>query len=207
MGGAEFREDGVAITFAANRGEWRKWLAANGTELTSVWLVLFNKNSGRESVSYEEAVEEALCFGWIDSKPNKRDSSSRFQFFARRKPKSNWSLINRERAERMIKTGRMTPLGQEMIDLAKRTGTWTALDSVEKLELPDDLKFELESVPGAFENFTAFPRSVKKGILEWILNAKLADTRKKRIEETAQLAGQNIRANQYRPKIGEIRTD
>ena len=110
--------------YAKTRGNWRKWLQKNGQVEKSVPLIIHNKNSKTPSVNYVEAVEEALCFGWIDSKAMKRDEESRFQFFTPRKAKSNWSKSNIERAERMIKEGLMTPQGQQHIDIAKAAGKW-----------------------------------------------------------------------------------
>ena len=117
-------------------------------------------------------MEEALCFGWIDSKPNKRDHESYLLFFAKRNPKSNWSRLNRERAERMLKQGRMTQAGLEMIETAKQDGTWTALEAVQDSVIPQDLDQAFQKNEAAWTNFSAFPPSSKRIILEWILNAK-----------------------------------
>ena len=183
---------------AKTRKEWRKWLEKNSQTEKSVWLIIYHKNSNTKSIYYEEAVEEAICFGWIDSIAHKRNSESKYQFFAQRKPKSNWSKANRERAEKMSAQGLMTPTGQMLIDLAKKTGTWEALADVQKSVIPDDLQKQLNKNKTALKNFLAFPPSSKRIILEWILNAKKDDTRQKRIEETVRLAAGNIRANHYR---------
>ena len=191
--------EGKEHTIAAkDRDEWRAWLAAHHESESSVWLIIYHKKSPTPSVYYEESVEEALCFGWIDSKPNKRDEESYYLFFARRKPKSNWSKPNRERVERMIAAGKMTPAGQQMIDMAKTSGTWSALEQVENLVIPEDMDQLFNDYPNARTHFEAFPPSTRRGILEWILNAKRPETRAKRIKETVALAEQNIRANQYR---------
>lgn len=182
---------------AHDRAEWRAWLAENHRTATGVWLVFYKKSSGKPHLSYEEAVEEALCFGWIDSKPGKLDDERSMQYYSPRKPKSNWSKINKERIERLTGAGLMTENGLKMVELAKQTGTWTALDEVEELIVPPDLQAELEAQPPAAMHFVAFPRSVKRGILEWIMNAKTPETRQKRIAETVRLAAENIRANQY----------
>jgi uncharacterized protein YdeI (YjbR/CyaY-like superfamily) len=184
--------------YAEDRKIWREWLQKNHTKTKSVWLILYHKDSVKPSVTYDDAVEEALCFGWIDSKPNKRDDESSYLFFARRNPKSNWSKKNRERAERMISLGLMTSSGMEMIALAKNTGRWTALEEVQNSVIPTDLKEALAIKPIAEKNFSEFPPSSKRIILEWILNAKKPETRQKRIEETVQLAEKNIKANHYR---------
>lgn len=181
-----------------SREAWRTWLEKNHAREQALWLILFNKNSGERTVQYEEAVEEALCFGWIDSVPNKRDEKSRYQYFSRRKPKSNWSQLNRQRAERMIAAGLMRPAGQAMIDLAKKAGTWEALVEVQETVIPDDLMKLFKRNKTAYKNFLAFAPSSKRGILEWILNAKRPETRQKRLEETVNLAAKNLKANHYR---------
>lgn len=191
-------KDGVKTFHAQNGATWRKWLEENHATEKSVWLIIYKKDSDVPSVYYDEAVDEALCFGWIDSKPNKRDDKSYYQFFARRNPKSNWSRVNKQKVERLLAENRMAPAGLEMIRIAKETGTWTALDAIENLEIPPDLAAAFGNYPSSAENFGNFPRSVKRGILEWIINAKRPETRKKRIVETASLAAKNVRANQFR---------
>jgi uncharacterized protein YdeI (YjbR/CyaY-like superfamily) len=176
---------------------WRKWLQAHHQQESSIWLVIYKKESAVPSVRYPDAVDEALCFGWIDSTPNKRDAESYKVRFAKRNPKSRWSKVNKEKVERLLKEKRMAPAGLEMIELAKESGTWNALDAIENMEVPADLKQALKKLKGATENFEAFPRSVKKGILEWIVAAKKEETRAKRIVETASLAAKNMRANQW----------
>ena len=184
--------------YAKDAADWRKWLEEHHQSKQSIWLVIYKKNSGVPSVYYPEAVDEALCFGWVDSKPNKRDDKSYYQFFSQRNPKSNWSRVNKEKVARLTAAGKMAAAGQAMVAEAKKRGTWDALNDVENLVIPDDLQIALEKVPKALEYFTAFPKSTRRSILEWILNAKKPETRAKRIEETARLAGENIRANQYR---------
>jgi uncharacterized protein YdeI (YjbR/CyaY-like superfamily) len=184
--------------YAKNKAAWRDWLTKNSNATAAVWLIIYHKISDTPSLTYEEAVEEALCFGWIDSKPNKRDPESYYLFFSKRKPKSNWSKANRERAERMIQSKQMTNKGLEMVELAKKTGTWLALKEVQDSILPEDLKRALEKNTKANQNFEKFPPSSKRIILEWILNAKKEETRLKRITETVDLASIGIKANHYR---------
>jgi uncharacterized protein YdeI (YjbR/CyaY-like superfamily) len=181
----------------ASRAEWRAWLQKNHTQSESIWLVLAKKGSGLPLLSVDEVVEEALCFGWIDSVPNKLDDKRYKILISPRKPKSNWSKVNKLRAARMIKAGLMMAPGMQMITLAKKTGTWKALNAIDKLSIPGDLKSALADYPKATAYFEAFPPSTKRGILEWIQNAKTEPTRNKRIKETAELASKNIRANQY----------
>lgn len=179
---------------------WRNWLEKNHASSGGLFLIIYKKESGVPSVYYSEAVDEAICFGWIDSKINKRDAQSYYQYFTQRNPKSNWSKVNKAKVERMLRENKMAPAGLASIELAKKTGTWTALDQVEELELPADLDAALKKNKKADTYFAAFPRSVKRGILEWIMNAKRPETRLKRIEETVMLAEKNVRANQYQPK-------
>lgn len=186
--------------YAKDRKAWRKWLEKNSNKQSSLWLIIYHKSATTPSVYYDEAVEEALCFGWIDSKPNKRDAESFYLFFAQRKPKSNWSKINKERVEKLLARGLMTPPGLAVIEEAKRNGCWTALEKVDNLIYPEEMIKAFAKNKAAAMNFEAFPSSTKKGILEWIMNAKREETRKKRIEETVSLAEKNIRANQYTPK-------
>jgi len=192
------QHNGTLAFHAKSRKEWRKWLEKNYESERSVWLIIYHKSADVPSVYYEEAVEEAICFGWIDSIAHKKDEHSKYQFFAQRKPKSNWSKANRERAEKMIAAGQMKPAGMAMIELAKRTGAWEALVDVQNSVIPDDLQALLNKNKTAFNNFMAFPPSSKRIILEWILNAKRPETRQKRIEETVSLAAKNIKANHYR---------
>ncbi|MEO1712751.1 MAG: YdeI/OmpD-associated family protein [Bacteroidota bacterium] len=192
------RADGVPTFYAKDLMAWRKWLADNHHQIPSVWLIIFRKKSETPSVYYDEAVDEALCFGWIDSKPNKRDGESYYQYFSQRKAKSNWSRVNKEKIARLEQEGLLQAAGIAMIAEAKRLGTWTALDDVENGVIPDDLQDAFAKFPGAETHFAAFPWSVRRGILEWIFNAKRPATRAKRILETAEKAAQNIRANQYR---------
>lgn len=163
-----------------------------------MWLISYKKATGKPRFEYDDAVEEALCFGWVDSKPAKLDDERSMLWFAPRKPRTNWSKPNKDRVERLIAAGLMTPAGLTKVEAAKADGSWTALDGVEQLEMPTDLTAALDQYPNARRNFEAFPRSVKRGILEWILNAKKPETRAKRIEETARLAEDNQRANQWR---------
>ncbi len=184
--------------YAEDREAWRAWLQQHHDKEKNVWLIIYHKKSKTPSVAYNDAVEEALCFGWIDSKPNKRDHESYLLLFAKRNPKSNWSRLNRERAERMLKQGRMTQAGLEMIETAKQDGTWTALEAVQDSVIPPDLDQAFQKNEAALRNFSAFPPSSKRIILEWILNAKRPQTRQKRIDETVELAARNIKANHYR---------
>jgi uncharacterized protein YdeI (YjbR/CyaY-like superfamily) len=177
-----------------SRAEWRQWLAEHHTRPQGVWLISYKKATGKPTVTYDEAVEEALCFGWIDSKGNKLDDERTMLWFAPRRPGTGWSRPNKERIERLIAAGLMMPAGLAKIERAKADGSWSALDAVEALEVPPDLAAALAANPAAEEHFTAFPRSAKRAILFWIQSAKRAETRANRIAETVRLAAENIRA-------------
>jgi len=180
------------------RAAWRLWLAENHTRSEGVWVISYKKATGKPRMEYDEAVEEALCFGWIDSKPNKLDEERSMLWFAPRKPGTGWSRPNKDRVERLVAAGLMAPAGLAKVEAAKQDGSWVALDAVEALEIPPDLQAALAANAMARQYFDAFPRSVKRGILEWIANARKPETRAKRVAETARLATDNIRANQWR---------
>lgn len=180
------------------RAEWRAWLEQNHTRTQGVWLISYKKGTSKPRFEYDESVEEALCFGWIDSKPNKLDQERSLLWFAPRKRGTGWSKLNKERVERLIEQGLMMPAGLIKVEAAKEDGSWNALDAIEALEIPPDLEEALTAYSEAKQNFEAFPRSAKRGILEWIVSAKKPETRAKRVAETAQMAAQNLRANQWR---------
>lgn len=180
------------------RAEWRAWLVAHHTRAAGVWLITYKVATGQPRVTYDESVEEGLCVGWIDSKPNKLDAQRSMLWFAPRKPGTGWSAPNKARVLRLEAAGLMLPAGQAKVDAARRDGSWNALDAVEALDIPDDLMMALAAHPNAAAYFEAFPRSAKRGILEWIQNARRAETRAARVAETALLAARNERANQWR---------
>ena len=176
--------------------EWRAWLDENHETSPGVWLVSWRKHTGRPTVRYEEAVTEALAVGWVDSKGRRLDDDRTMLWLTRRRPTSGWSRPNKQRVERLLAEGRMGPAGQAAIDAAKENGTWSLLDDVENLVVPDDLAAEFDRHPGARESWDDFPRSVKRSILEWIVTAKRQETRRARIAETAEKAGRGERAHQ-----------
>lgn len=181
-----------------SRAGWRAWLEENHQTSTGVWLVLRKKSAGPVNFSVDDAVEEALCFGWIDSKPRKLDDARSVLYIAPRKPSSGWSAVDKAKIERMQAAGLMTSAGQTKIDAAVQDGSWTLLDAVDTLEVPPDLEAAFARETGAREQWDAFPRSAKRGILEWIAQAKTDATREKRVRETATLAARGERANQWR---------
>ncbi|MBD1876496.1 YdeI/OmpD-associated family protein [Nodosilinea sp. FACHB-131] len=180
-----------------SRAEWRAWLTANHTRSEGLWLITYKKRSGKPHVSYDEVVEEALCFGWIDSKGNRLDDERTMLWVAPRKSGTGWSALNKKRIAALIEAGLMMPPGLAKIEAAKQDGSWELLDAIERLEVPADLALALAENELASANFEAFPRSAKRGILEWIASAKRAETRDRRIAETVELAAQNLRANSW----------
>ncbi|MFG1620763.1 YdeI family protein [Kribbella sp. NPDC049227] len=171
--------------------QWRTWLATNGRSERSVWLIVRRDAAG---VNLADAVEQALCFGWIDSKTIKRDDRTTYQCFTPRNPRSTWSKVNRERVERLTTAGLMAPAGQELVDHARRTGTWDLLADAQNLIVPADLRAALDRDRVADRHFRAFPPSARRAILEWITLAKRPETRASRIEQTVAQAAHNHRA-------------
>ena len=181
-----------------SRADWRKWLEENQSRKEGVWLISYKKATGKPRFDYDEAVEEALCFGWVDSKGNKLDDERSMLWFAPRKSGTGWSKLNKERVEKLIKLKLTAPAGLAKINAAKKDGSWNALDAAHALEIPSDLEKAFSKNKTARGYFEAFPPSVKRAILEWISNAKRPETRAKRIDETVTKAEKNIRANQWR---------
>ena len=182
-----------------SRQELRAWLHEAHASSRGAWIVSWKKHVADKYVDAVAIGEEALCFGWIDSLPRTLDADRSMHLLTPRKPKSAWSRVNKERIARLAKAGLMTPAGVAVVEAAKASGTWELLDAVETLSLPDDLMARFERAPKvARANFEAFPRSVKRGILEWIQIAKKPETRAKRIEETVTKALKNVRANAWR---------
>ncbi len=167
----------------ASRKEWRQWLKENHSSKQSVWLVCYKIKSGIPSISWSDAVDEALCFGWIDSIRKSFGEDRFIQFFSKRKPKSVWSKINKEKVERLIKEELMTEAGYKSIEIAKQNGSWIILDTVEDLEIPEDLAKEFKTKPGSQDYFLSLSKSVKKMILQWLVMAKRPETRRRRIDE------------------------
>lgn len=190
----------LPLVEVATRADWRTWLEREHHRSAGVWAVTVKKGSlapGEEYVSAADLNEECLCFGWIDSKPGRVDDRTTALLCTPRKPGSGWSKVNKDRLERLLADGLVAEAGLLAIAAAKADGSWNALDAIDALEVPDDLGAALDSRPPARANFAAFPPSARRGILEWIASAKTEPTRTKRVTETAELAQQDIRANQW----------
>ena len=188
---------GIETFYAKTRQHWRKWLEKNHQNAKCIWLIITKKESGESHFNYHDAVDEALCFGWIDSKANKRDDKSYYQYFAKRSPASNWSKVNKLKVAQLTKQGLMAKAGLDAVKVAKERGTWMALNGVDNLVVPPDLQQLLAADNIARYNWAPFSRSSRRGMLEWIFNAKRPETRQKRIATTVKLAAQNKKANQY----------
>jgi uncharacterized protein YdeI (YjbR/CyaY-like superfamily) len=176
---------------------WRTWLAKHYQSDETIWVVVSKKDAVKPTLSRSEAVEEALCYGWIDGTTRSLDDHYYLQSFCRRKPKSVWSRINKDKVAGLIRDGRMAPPGMESISAAKANGYWSILDEVEALIIPPDLEKELKKRSAANTYFTALSRSDKKRLLQWIVMAQRSDTRQKRIQEIVAAAAAGKKPLQF----------
>ena len=186
--------DDAPQVHADDRATWRAWLEANHATVRGAWLVTWRPRSGRAGLDYEAAIEEALCFGWVDSTGGRVDDERGKLYFAPRKPRSVWAASNKARVERLIAEGRMAPAGLAAIERAKANGSWEILDAAERLEVPDDLAAALAARPPAAAKFAAFPPSARKMLLGWVAVARRPETRAARIAKVAEAAARNERA-------------
>lgn|SRR3989338_514238 len=182
--------------YPASQEEWRQWLEENHHQADAVWVILYKKSSGVPTLAWSNAVDEALCFGWIDSVRRPVDGEKFMQYFGKRKATSTWSKINKEKVENLIRKNQMTTAGLKCIEIAKENGSWTILDTVEDLIIPIELDRELEKYEGAKEYFESLSKSVKKRMLSWIALAKRPETRDQRIHDIATHAHEKRRPKQ-----------
>lgn len=181
----------------ANRKAWRQWLIEYHHVKLSVWVIFTKTKAGKRALSWSDAVDEALCFGWIDSKAMPLDDDHYKQFFSRRKPKSVWSRINKEKVTKLIEEGLMTEAGMRCVEIAKENGSWTTLDAAEDLTIPKDLEKAFKQHKGSKAFYTGLSKSMRKNILQWITLAKRPETRQRRINEVAELAAKGERPKQF----------
>jgi uncharacterized protein YdeI (YjbR/CyaY-like superfamily) len=174
--GSQFEE-----VYARDRSEWRAWLAARHADAPGAWLVYYKKGSGQPGVSYEEAVEEALCFGWIDSVTRTLDAGRYVQMFTPRKRKSPWAPSNKERVARLIEQGLMADAGLAAVEAAKADGRWDAYEDAAKRPMPDDLAAALAGSPEAERHFATYAPGTRRELINWVATAKRPATRQKRI--------------------------
>ncbi len=184
------------MVLVETRAEWRAWLEQNH-DSKGVWLVSWKKATGKPFIPYPEKVDEALCFGWIDSRPNRLDDERAMQLFTPRRPKSLWSRLNKQKVARLSAEGLMAPAGMRMVETAQANGSWTVYDEIEEVFVPPDLAEALAENETAQGSFERFPDRSKKAILWWIKTAKRPETRAGRIAETVSAAAQNRMANHF----------
>lgn len=182
----------------------RKWLQKNHLTKDAVWLIFYKKHTGKPTVTWSDAVDEALCFGWIDSKAETIDKDTLRHYFCKRKPNSTWSKINKKKIEALTAKGLMTQAGFKVIDIAKQNGSWTILDEVEELTIPPALEKAFATFENSKDFFSSLSNSKKKVLLQWIVLAKTDTTRQKRILEIAENASQKQQPKQFRPKKNGI---
>ena len=186
--------DGDPRFHPETRAEWRDWLAGHHADTRRVWVVTWKRTTGRPAPSYDDLVEEALCYGWVDSTAGTVDTERGMMRFTPRKPGSGWARTNKARVERLTAAGLMAEPGLAAVRSAHEDGSWTLFDDVENLVVPADLAAALEALPPARANFDAFPPSARKQILAWVVTAKRAETRASRIRTAAEKAQRNERA-------------
>lgn len=184
--------------YAKSRKDWRNWLEKNHESEKAIWLIFYKVSSSKPSLSWSEAVDEALCFGWIDSTKKTIDKESYKQYFSKRKTVSNWSKVNKEKVEKLIKDQQMTKAGFWSIEVAKKNGSWNALDKIEALIMPDDLKEAMNRHSNAMEYYESLSKSAKKLLLHWVYSAKKTETRQKRILEIAENANNKTKSKIFR---------
>ena len=168
--------------YPKSQAEWRLWLSENHVTADAVWLIYYKKKTNQPSITWSVAVDEALCFGWIDSVHKTLDEERSIQFFTKRKPKSMWSRVNKQKIELLVTQGLMTQAGLDCIEIAKKNGSWTILDDVEDLKIPEDFAAEL-TAQTVMDNFLSLGKSDKKMMLHRVTLAKRPETRQKYIAE------------------------
>ncbi len=176
--------NGKDLLTPPGRADWRSWLASNPDRQEGLWIVYRKKSSSLDGPVYDDLVEEALCFGWIDSQSRRVDDDRMMQWFSPRRKGGLWSALNKDRIERLVREGLMTEVGQATIDEAKADGSWSQTDEVDALVVPSDLQTALDAAPEAKAAYQALTDSAKKQYLWWIHSAKRPATRANRIEET-----------------------
>lgn len=179
-----------------NAKEWRKWLHDNHATSTGICLIFYKVGSEFESMRWEEAVQVAICYGWIDSTVKKMDEDRRKQVFSPRKDKSVWSKLNKTYIDKLLKENLIHESGLAKIEMAKQNGSWTTLDAVEDLMIPEDLKLAFEQNRMAFDNYQNFSPSYRKSYLYWLKQAKREETRNKRITEILKFCSQNKKSRE-----------
>jgi uncharacterized protein YdeI (YjbR/CyaY-like superfamily) len=183
--------------FAPDRAAFREWLERHHADRDEVWLVFRKKGVPGPCITYGEAVDEATCFGWIDGKLWSLGEREHVIRFSPRRPGGTWAASNKARVERLTREGRMAPAGLAAVEAAKRTGAWNALDDPERYDVvPPDLQTALDGVAGAAQNFASFTRAQRRDYVAWVVGAKWAETRERRIAEVARRCGLGLKPGQ-----------
>lgn len=184
--------DPSGALFFKDRAQWRKWLRLHHDKASEVWILTYKVKTGKKCLRYPEALEEALCYGWIDSRMRRVDDERHMLRFAPRRLDSIWSLVNRRLAERLIKEGRMTTFGLRKVEAAKANGNWDrALSPSKPPRIPKALKESLVRDELAWKNFQSLAKSYRTGFIYWVMTAKTDQTRSKRIEQVVRSARMN----------------
>jgi uncharacterized protein YdeI (YjbR/CyaY-like superfamily) len=190
-----------AETFCpTSREHWREWLRENHGHKQAVWLVYHKKHTGTPSLTWSEAVSEALCFGWIDSQAKPIDADTYQQLFSRRKPTSGWSRVNKEKVQQLLADNLMMPAGLAAIEVAQQNGSWALLDEVDALVVPPDLAQALQASPLADSYFASLSRTDRRNLLQWLVLARRPETRQRRLAEIVALAAQQLKPAQFSGK-------
>lgn len=190
--------DGRRYVHPTTRAQWRAWLIKHQDDDAGVWFASWKKASGKPTIPYAEVVEEALCVGWVDSTSGRLDEERGLLWVAPRKRGSGWARTNKARVERLEAEGLMLPRGRAVVEQAKADGSWSLLDEVENLVVPDDLREALDADPVAAGHWDSFPPSTRRMHLEWIRQAKRDQTRATRIATIVSEAHEGRRANEWR---------
>jgi len=175
-----------------SREAWRAWLDKNHAASQGIWLVFAKKHTGLPSLSYEDAVQEALCFGWIDSLMKSIDDRFHMQMFTPRKPKSAWSVTNKARLAKLMRAGVMTPAGLAAVKLAKKSGSWDTYAVVDALTIPPELQRAFEANPEAKKNWPSYTPSAQRSFLHMINGAKRPETREKRVKQDIDYVARKV---------------
>ncbi|HSY60326.1 MAG TPA: YdeI/OmpD-associated family protein [Cytophaga sp.] len=191
------KKETVEIFYPKNKKAWRQWLEENHASKKTIWLICYKKSANKDTIIWGDAVDEALCFGWIDSTVRPIDDEKYMRSFMKRKPNGTWSKINKEKIELLIASGKMTNAGLECIEKAKQNGSWEILDEVEELIIPKELEEAFKTKPGSKDFFISLSRSVRKAMLHRIALAKRPETKQKRIVEIIEAAGLNKKPKQF----------
>jgi uncharacterized protein YdeI (YjbR/CyaY-like superfamily) len=179
----------VPVVCPQNRQQWREWLQVHHDQHQAVWLVYYKKTSATPTLTWSEAVDEALCFGWIDSQAKPLDGDRYQQFFSRRKPSSGWSKVNKEKVQRLLAAKLIMPAGLASIEVAQQNGSWVLLDEVEELRLPADLELAFAQWPAAHTHFLSLSRTAKRNLLLRLVLVKQPATRQRHITAILALGG------------------